>query len=916
MKVSTLLSLALVEVLLGVQTSGEKFIPQRQRAFRARLPLRGQGRTHQGSCNKTQSLLFKPAFSHNEECKTFKKLTCIFAAIPSMAPLPLRQEEHYGGLGKQPAEAGTTQRQVSEDRGQGDSRDCFSSKMLRLFAGVLVHAVCTRARSSALWERGISEKQHNPPVAVRSSTRVCRCLSCSTDLPGAERGGCPAALGRQSRCLRLSEQGGLPLPLGSGERRRNKTLHFDGSSSPISSIYSVSIAGAQQQPWQQLLQGSHLLPGCALPSKKENEEGDRERERKRESEGGRKSHEKSAEHSKPHLKSVILTLSQRAGVSFQLRLHSRQAGTSRPLSPLPSLLAPLKDGGLRNPGQLSELRTHGGKPGIYKYSRETQKMLNYCTVASVKHRDKFGELKRRLVKSIFSKGLTTSEIFLYEKQPCYASTNRVVASLSSVTPGGRESSSKASEVVLGNVSSRRQKIMFGACYLQVKKFQSEEEKLEDPRLKEHIRGVALTNTSSRILQISPALFTHWSKFRRLTTLYSQLCCERNDTHLALSAAGRTVSTDPAPRSLAMIHERCTANNYKIMIIVQDAKFYPSNSVEKKEPDCGSMKKKATPQQEFKHSLHYLFHVTDSRLTQSPADSNSSPVASLFFCQLIRATELMTEEKSFPGSSSCHHQGATWGRGTPWGCGVPRESIREGLGSEGPSHHPSHRQSSWGPLGSHSSALGNALGMAQSQAKPRAPASASQPQSVLKGRREQQHSHPGYHSAACEMQALHGSHLRSTLHKSLHLLWHRKKSSGRANMAERAYQLNPKVYLDHSLFEDFTAQTQKPAKCETAINTFKTSCEQACQFLKVVFFVTTYFLDTETLGFLSVIFEFDPQEFSTSGSHLFASRDSRELPTGFNSSQEHVRRHSNVSFEGKFELEWEGEFLQGPSHEAY
>lgn len=108
---------------------------------------------------------------------------------------------------------------------------------------------------------------------------------------GEWRGGCPAGLGRQSRCLRLSEQGGLPLPLGPGERRRNKTLHFDGSS-PISSIYSVSIAGAQQRPWQQLLQGSHLLPGCALPSKKENEEGDRERERKREREGGRVGKEK------------------------------------------------------------------------------------------------------------------------------------------------------------------------------------------------------------------------------------------------------------------------------------------------------------------------------------------------------------------------------------------------------------------------------------------------------------------------------------------------------------------------------------------------------------------------------------------------------------------------------------------------
>lgn len=100
------------------------------------------------------------------------------------------------------------------------------------------------------------------------------------------------APGRQRRCLHVSEQGGLPLPPGPGERRRNKSLHFDGSSSPISSIYSVSIAGAEQQPWQQLPPGSHLLLGCALPSRKENEEGDRERERKRESEGGRVGKEK------------------------------------------------------------------------------------------------------------------------------------------------------------------------------------------------------------------------------------------------------------------------------------------------------------------------------------------------------------------------------------------------------------------------------------------------------------------------------------------------------------------------------------------------------------------------------------------------------------------------------------------------
>lgn len=71
------------------------------------------------------------------------------------------------------------------------------------------------------------------------------------------------------------------------ERRGNKSLHFDGSSLSISSIYEVSIAGAQQQWWQQLPAGSHLLLRCALPSREENEEGDRrEKERGRVRGGG------------------------------------------------------------------------------------------------------------------------------------------------------------------------------------------------------------------------------------------------------------------------------------------------------------------------------------------------------------------------------------------------------------------------------------------------------------------------------------------------------------------------------------------------------------------------------------------------------------------------------------------------------
>lgn len=179
--------------------------------------------------------------------------------------------------------------------------------------GVLARARVGQCTGPDLWEKGISGKE-SASLKKASGARKAQASCDSTQRQkgagwcmsrgaegwttrthwGAEERGvaCPAAPGRQSRCLRVSEQGGLPLPPGPGERRRNKSLHFDGSSSPISSIYSVSIAGAQQQPWQQLPPGSHLLLGCALPSRKENEEGDRERERKRESKGGRVGKEK------------------------------------------------------------------------------------------------------------------------------------------------------------------------------------------------------------------------------------------------------------------------------------------------------------------------------------------------------------------------------------------------------------------------------------------------------------------------------------------------------------------------------------------------------------------------------------------------------------------------------------------------
>jgi len=45
--------------------------------------------------------------------------------------------------------------------------------------------------------------------------------------------------------------------------------------------------------------------------------------------------------------------------------------------------------------------------------------------------------------------------------------------------------------------------------------------------------------------------------------------------------------------------------------------------------------------------------------------------------------------------------------------------------------------------------------------------------VLKGRREQYLSHLGQLPASYEVQALHGSHLRRTLHRLLHLPWTRK-----------------------------------------------------------------------------------------------------------------------------------------------
>lgn len=47
--------------------------------------------------------------------------------------------------------------------------------------------------------------------------------------------------------------------------------------------------------------------------------------------------------------------------------------------------------------------------------------------------------------------------------------------------------------------------------------------------------------------------------------------------------------------------------------------------------------------------------------------------------------------------------------TPWDYGVPWEPVREGLGSQGPFHHPSQEQGGWGPMGSHSPNTGQCPG---------------------------------------------------------------------------------------------------------------------------------------------------------------------------------------------------------------
>lgn len=130
------------------------------------------------------------------------------------------------------------------------------------------------------------QREHKPLVTVLSGIGGLVGAWATESRGGQERdvmrGGCPAALRRQSLCFRVSEQRGQPLPLGPEERRRNKGFYFDCSSSPISSTYLASIAGVQRPPWQQLPPGSHLPLGCALSSRKENEEGERERGRKRE----------------------------------------------------------------------------------------------------------------------------------------------------------------------------------------------------------------------------------------------------------------------------------------------------------------------------------------------------------------------------------------------------------------------------------------------------------------------------------------------------------------------------------------------------------------------------------------------------------------------------------------------------------
>lgn len=61
--------------------------------------------------------LFWSGIENLQECLAFflpgvQKTTYLFAAIPSVTPLLLRQEEHHGELGEQAAEAGTTQRKV------------------------------------------------------------------------------------------------------------------------------------------------------------------------------------------------------------------------------------------------------------------------------------------------------------------------------------------------------------------------------------------------------------------------------------------------------------------------------------------------------------------------------------------------------------------------------------------------------------------------------------------------------------------------------------------------------------------------------------------------------------------------------------------------------------------------------------